>query len=160
MFHSVTIFFFFFWGGGGGGGGGGALISSILVFGVVYWSRLPRVLQRFTALLFSLSKVCDIIVNTLRLKQNGCHFADDIFKLIIFYEIWCILILIPLKFVPKVPVSNKPALIQLMVWHKLGETPLSEPVMFLFISDTYKCLIQPPWVNNWRGGFLTKMATF
>ena len=40
-------------GGGGGWGGGGALISSVfsLVFGVVYWSRPPRVLRRFTALL-------------------------------------------------------------------------------------------------------------
>ena len=40
------FFFFFFL-------GGGALISSVfsLVFGVVYWSRPPRVLRRFTALL-------------------------------------------------------------------------------------------------------------
>ena len=47
------VFFSFFF---GGGGGGGALISSVfsLVFGVVYWSRPPRVLRRFTALLLVL----------------------------------------------------------------------------------------------------------
>ena len=46
----VFFFFFFFF-----FGGGGALISSVfsLVFGVVYWSRPPRVLRRFTALLLS-----------------------------------------------------------------------------------------------------------
>ena len=46
------FFFFFFW----GGGGGGSLISSVfsLIFGVVYWSRQPRVLRRFTALLLEL----------------------------------------------------------------------------------------------------------
>ena len=44
---------FFWWWWWWGGGGGGALISSVfsLVFGVVYWSRPPRVLQRFTVLL-------------------------------------------------------------------------------------------------------------
>ena len=55
----VFFFFFFFFSFffcGGGGGGGGALISSVfsLVFGVVYWSRPPRVLRRFTALLSAL----------------------------------------------------------------------------------------------------------
>ena len=38
-------------GGGGGGGGGGHSSPVYLVFGVVYRSRPPRVLRRFTALL-------------------------------------------------------------------------------------------------------------
>ena len=48
--------FFFFFGFFFGGGGRGALISSVfsLVFGVVYWSRPPRVLRRFTALLLDI----------------------------------------------------------------------------------------------------------
>ena len=48
FFVFFVVFFFFFW-----GGGGGALMSSpvYLVFGVVYWSRPPRVLRRFTAFL-------------------------------------------------------------------------------------------------------------
>ena len=37
------------------GGGGGHSSPVYLVFGVVYWSRPPRVLRRFTALLFFLS---------------------------------------------------------------------------------------------------------
>ena len=65
--EEVFFFCFFFFFGGGrrcvcvcvwGGGGGGALISGVfsLVFGVVYWSRPPRVLRRFTALLFKTSE--------------------------------------------------------------------------------------------------------
>ena len=47
------------------------------------------------------------ILNTLRPRQNGRHFTDDIFKCIFLYEnIW-----ISLKFVPKDPVNNIPALV-------------------------------------------------
>ena len=56
------VFFLVFVFVGGGEGGGGGLISSVfsLVFGFVYWSRPPRVLRRFTALLFKLfaSPIC------------------------------------------------------------------------------------------------------
>ena len=45
----VFFFFFFFFFGGGGHSS-----PVYLVFGVVYRSRLPRVLRRFTALLFFL----------------------------------------------------------------------------------------------------------
>ena len=39
------------------------------------------------------------------------HFADDIFRWIFVNEKFCILIEIPLKFVPKGPIDNKPALV-------------------------------------------------
>ena len=34
-----------------------------------------------------------------------------------------------LKYIPKSPFGNKPALIQIMAWHCPGTKPLSEPVM-------------------------------
>ena len=40
---------------------------------------------------------------------------------------FCILIQISLKFVPKSPIDNKPALIQVMAWHQAGNKPLPEP---------------------------------
>ena len=39
-------------------------------------------------------------VKTLRPKQNGCQFAEDIIKLIFLPENCCILIQILLKFIP------------------------------------------------------------
>ena len=46
-----------------------------------------------------------VYFNTLRPRQNGCHFADDIFKCIFLNEnIWT-LIKISLKFVPRVPLT-------------------------------------------------------
>ena len=43
-------------------------------------------------------------------NQNGCHFADDVFGCIFVNEKVCILIQISLKFVPKGPIDNTPAL--------------------------------------------------
>ena len=43
--------------------------------------------------------------------QNGRHFADDIFGCIFMNEKFCILIKISLKFVPKGPIDNNPALV-------------------------------------------------
>ena len=42
---------------------------------------------------------CTYIVNTLRPRQNGCHFPDDIFKWIFLNENVWILLKIPLTFV-------------------------------------------------------------
>ena len=43
--------------------------------------------------------------------QNGRHFTDDIFKCIFVNEKFFILIEISLKFVPKVPIDNNPAVV-------------------------------------------------
>ena len=69
------------------------------------------------------------LINTLRRRQNGRHFADDIFKCIFFNENVWILIKISLKFVPKGPINNIPALVQIMAWRRPGNKPLSEPIM-------------------------------
>ena len=49
--------------------------------------------------------------NTLRLRQNGRHFADDILKCIFLNENVWIPIEISLKFVPKGPIDNILALV-------------------------------------------------
>ena len=67
--------------------------------------------------------------NTLRPRQNGRHFADDIFKCIFLNENVWISIKISLKFVPKGPINNIPALVQIMAWRRTGDKPLSEPMM-------------------------------
>ena len=51
-----------------------------------------------------------LLLNTLRLRQNGRHFAVDIFKCIFFTEICFILIQISLKHVPMAPIHNNPAM--------------------------------------------------
>ena len=43
--------------------------------------------------------------------QNGRHFADDIFRWIFVNETFYIFIKISLKFVPKGPIDNNPALV-------------------------------------------------
>ena len=69
-------------------------------------------------------------VNTLRPRENGCHFADNIFKYMFFNENILISINISRKFVPEGPISNKQALVQIMAWRRPGDKPLSEPMLF------------------------------
>ena len=49
--------------------------------------------------------------STVRPRQNGRHFADDIFKCIFWYEKCIILIIIPLKFIPNDSIKNIPVLV-------------------------------------------------
>ena len=74
---------------------------------------------------------CIMVFNTLRLRQNGCHFADNLFKGIFLNEnIWNS-IKISLKFNPKGPIDNIPALVHKMAWCQLGDKPLSEPMIYI-----------------------------
>ena len=85
-------------------------------------------------------------LNTLRPRQNGRHFADDIFKCIFFNENVWIPIKISLKFVPKGPINNIPSLVQIMAWRRPGDKPLSEPMMVSLL--THICVTRPQWVNE------------
>ena len=69
------------------------------------------------------------LFNTLRPRQNGRHFPDDTFKRIFLDENIRISIKISLKFVPKGPINNIPALVQIMAWRRTGDKLLSEPMM-------------------------------
>ena len=87
-----------------------------------------------------------VVLNTLRPRQNGRHFADDIFKRIFLNENVWIPIKISLKFVPKGPINSIPALVQMMVWRRPGAKPLSEPMMVSLL--THICVTRPQWVNS------------
>ena len=81
---------------------------------------------------------------TLRQRQNGRHFTDDIFKCIILNENVWILIKISLKFVPWGPINNKTVLIQTMAWCRPGDKALSETMMVSLL--THICVTWPEWV--------------
>ena len=85
-------------------------------------------------------------LNTLRLRQNGCHFADNIFTCIFFNENVWILIKISLKFVLRCPINNIPALVQIMAWCRPGDKPWPEPMMFSLL--THICVTQPQRANS------------
>ena len=87
-----------------------------------------------------------MLLNTLRQRQDGRHFADNIFTCIFFNENCCILIKFSLKYVRKGPIDNNPALVQIMVWRRPGDKPLSEPMMVSLL--THICVTRPQWVNN------------
>ena len=74
-----------------------------------------------------------VSLNTLRLRQNGRRLPDDIFKCIFMNE--NVQIAISLKFVPKGPINNIPALVQIMAWRRPGDKPLSEPMMACFVDE-------------------------
>ena len=81
--------------------------------------------------------------NSLRPKQNGRHFADDIFKCIFLNDNIWISINISLKFVSKGPINNIPALVQIMAWRRPGDKPLFEPMMVSL--TTHICVTRPQW---------------
>ena len=85
-----------------------------------------------------------MLINSLRLRQNGRHFADDMFKCIFLNENVWIPIEISLKFVPKGSINNNSALFQIMAWRRPGNKPLSEPMMVS--SLTHICITRPQWV--------------
>ena len=85
-------------------------------------------------------------INTLRPRQNGRHFADDIFKCIFLNENIWISIKISLKFVPKGPINNIPALVQIMAWRHPGNKPWSEAMMVNL--PTHICVTRPQWVKG------------
>ena len=87
----------------------------------------------------------DCTFNTLRLRQNSRHFPDDIFKRIFLtqmFEFW----LISLEFVPKGPVNNIPALVQIMAWRRPSDKPLSEAMLVSLLTPI--CVTRPQWVKS------------
>ena len=84
-------------------------------------------------------------INTLRPRQHGRHFPDNIFKYIFLNENACISITISLKFVPKGPINKIPSLVQIMAWRRPGDKPLSEPMMVCLL--THICVTRPQWVK-------------
>ena len=84
--------------------------------------------------------------DTLRPRQNVRHFPDDSFKWIFLNENAWISIEVSLKFVPKGPINNIPALVQIMAWRRPGDKPLSEPMLVSLLTHT--CVTRPQWVTR------------
>ena len=85
------------------------------------------------------------LLNKLRARQNGRHFADDIFKCIFLNENVWISIKIPLKFVSKSPINTIPALVQIMAWRRPGNKPISEAMMVNLLRHIF--VSRPQWFN-------------
>ena len=81
---------------------------------------------------------------TLRPRENGRHFPD-MFICVFWNENVSISIKISLKFVPKHPINNIPALIQIMDWHRPGDKPWSEPMIVSLL--THICVSRPQWID-------------
>ena len=77
---------------------------------------------------------------------RGKMAAADTFKHIFLNENVRISIKISLKFVPKGPINNNPALVQIMAWRRSGDKPLSEPMIVSLL--THICVTRPQWVNK------------
>ena len=80
---------------------------------------------------------------TKKIRTRGIAFftqksspPDGIFRRNFVNEKSCILIKISLNFVPKGPIDNDLALVQIMVWCWIGDNPLSEPMLTRF-TDAY-----------------------
>ena len=72
------------------------------------------------------------IINSSLPGQNGRHLGKDIFKCISWMGMTKIPIRISLKLVPRSPVGNKPALVQVMAWCRSGDRPLTGPMLTQF----------------------------
>ena len=104
----------------------------------LYWIRTQEAVTAFD--------ISETYFNTLRPRQNGRHFADDIFKCIFLNENVWIPIKNSLKFVPQGPINNIPALVQIMAWRRSGDKPLSGPMMVRL--PTHICVTRPQWVKR------------
>ena len=107
-------------------------------------ARLSYVLSRSTT--WRLSRWGCYFLNTLRTRQNGRHFVDGTFKCIFLNENARFSIEISLMFVPKGPINNIPALVQIMAWHQPGDKPLSEPMVVSLPTHIY--ITRPQWVHG------------
>ena len=104
------------------------------------------------------NRASDDMFNTLRPRQNGRHFPDDILNALFKNENAWILINISLKFVLKCPFNDIPALVQIMTWRRPGDKPLSGPIYIYAHSYTildhrlltHIWVTRPQLVNAWR----------
>ena len=125
------------------------MFSLLLAWTNCWISDLPRIWDTMWCHCNGWSKTVGMnsqgLVNTLRPRQNGRHFPDDIVKRIFLNENIRISIKIWLKFALKGPINNIPSLVQLMAWHRPGNKTLFEPTMVRLL--TYICVTQPQWVQ-------------
>ena len=100
-------------------------------------------------------------VNILRPRQNGCQFPAHSFKCIFLNENMYISINISLKFVPKGPIDNMPALVQIKARRRPRRQAIiwTNDCLFTMVpTDLEKCLnlnavLKSAWFFNlpWKG---------
>ena len=66
--------------------------------------------------------------------------SSDAFSLM---KKFCIFIKISLKFVPKGPIDNSPALVQIMAWRRPGDKPLFEPMLVSLLTHIWVKTLRP-----------------
>ena len=65
-------------------------------------------------------------------QTNGRHFSGVISKCIFLNENARMSIIISLEFVPKIPIDNAPALVQIIAWRLTGGKPLYETTQYIY----------------------------
>ena len=103
---------------------------------------LNEVFDYFRNHFATLIPVCDPHFNTLRPRQNSRHFQTTFLNA--FY--WMKMYEFRLRFVPKGPINNIPALVQIMAWRRPGDKPLSEHMMVSLLTHVW--VTRPRWVNS------------
>ena len=125
------------------------------------WTKWPK-LYRHHIWMHFLKETCSIVIqiswrssaywanidsdNTLKPRQNGHHYAADIFKCIFLKENVWVSFKISLKYVPKVRINNILALFQMIASRRPGDKLLSEPMLVSFLAHI--CVNRPQWVNS------------
>ena len=84
--------------------------------------RLAVILACYEIFVVFLVPLIASVLNTLKPRQNGRHFADDTFNRIFVNENVRIPMKISLKFVAKGIINNLPALVQIMAWRRPGDS--------------------------------------
>ena len=86
------------------------------------------------------------MLNTLRPRKNAWwSFRRRYFRFVLLNENIWISIKISLKFLPKGPINNIPALVPIMTWRRPGDKPLSKPMMVSLL--THICATRRQWVK-------------
>ena len=116
------------------------LILSCFVYIKSYW-----LIHVFYLPIFVITWALGKIKITVRPRQNGRRFPDDILKCILLNQNVWIPIKISLRFVRWCPINNIPSLVQILIWRRPGAKPLAEPMMVSL--PTHICVTGPRWVK-------------
>ena len=87
------------------------IMTSIQKMWQAWWSCISVILFWNTHNRHPIAHMQKLEFNSFPPGQNGCRFTDDIFRGIVVNEKCGILMEISLKFVPKGPIDNNPALV-------------------------------------------------
>ena len=81
----------------------------------------------------------ELSINTMRTRQDGGHYPDDIFECIFLNENFSIKI--PLMYDPRGPINNISTLVQMMALRRKSDKSLPEPMLVSLL--THICDTRP-----------------